>query len=429
MNQKTANVSLIRDQNLKLILGYLLHKSGQTSRAELIRVSNLSGTTVSALVNILLNAGFAHETGMGKSIGGRRPITIELNQNYSYFMGVDIGGSHLSGAIIDLKGRPIASHSIQFDVIHNARATLQKVRQIIAQLLDTAKLNLADIAGIGVAIPTPLTGENQDQMLAFYMPDWEGLQVLDELKAISDLPLYLENDANAGAIAEKWWGIGKEYHSLAFIKLGIGVGSGLIINDEIYRGYAGSAGEIGHTTIESAGRLCRCGNRGCMESYVGIPGILMDVRKKASLADANHLSIDTVIAKALAGDAVSKEVIENAGRYLGIAIANLINLMNPGIIVLNGVLMDAGDLIMQEVRASIKERTLPLRSENTPLVASKLGKDVVAIGAATLVIQNSIQLENINKFLFKEVVPETLWISVNCVREFWLTSEWRKERE
>lgn len=401
MKQKTANVSLIRDQNLHLIMSYLLHKSGQTSRAELIRVSNLSGTTVSALVNILLDAGFVCETGVGESIGGRRPITIELNQGFSYFLGVDIGGSHLSGAIINLKGQPVVSQSIPFDVVHNARASLLRVRQMMGELLQEAQLNQNDLAGVGVAIPTPLSGKNQDQLLAFYMPDWEGLDVLQELKAFGDVPFYLENDANAGAIAEKWWGIGKEYDTLAFIKLGIGVGSGLIVNNEIYRGYAGSAGEIGHTTIESAGRICRCGNRGCMESYVGIPGILKDVREKAGLAAANQISIETVINRARDGDRVCKDVIENAGRYLGIAIANLINLVNPGLIVLNGVLMEAGELMMKEVQASINQRTLPLRTEKTPLVVSKLGKDVVAIGAATLVIQNSIQLGNIDKFLFK----------------------------
>lgn len=401
MDQKTANVSLIRDQNLSLILRHLLHKTGQTSRAELIRTSNLSGTTISSLVNILLNCGFVHETGVGKSIGGRRPITIELNPTFSYSMGIDIGASHLSGTIIDLRGHPVVSQRIPFDVINHAQASFEKVNGMIAQLLAEANIQISELSGIGIAIPTPLTGENQDQMLAFYMPDWEGVQVLQELRYVGDLPVYLENDANAGAIAEKWWGIGKEFHSLAFIKLGIGVGSGLIINDEIYRGYAGSAGEIGHTTIEAAGRRCRCGNRGCMESYVGVPGILRDVREKAGLPAAQPLDIETVIANALAGDEVCKEVIQNAGNYLGIAIANLINLVNPGIIVLNGVLMDAGELFLREVHASIKQRTLPIRAEKTPLVASQLRNDVVAIGAATLVIHNSIQLESINNFLFK----------------------------
>lgn len=400
MKLRTANASLIRDQNLSLILDYLLHKSGHTSRAELIRYSQLSGTTISALVNVLLSVDFVRETGVGKSIGGRKPITLELNPNFRYAVGVDIGSSHLSTVIINLRGQVVARQSLAFDVIHQAKETLSKVVDLVHQMLEEAHLELKNLAGIGVSVPAPLEGDKQDEILTYYMPVWEGIKILEGLKNIGDVPYYLENDANAGAIAEKWWGVGKKYASFAFIKLGIGVGSGLIIHDEIYRGFAGSAGEIGHTTIETSGRLCRCGNCGCMESYVGVNGILEDIRRKGGCIGQENVTIEEVIARAIAGDAVCKEVITNAARYLGIAIANLINLVNPGMIVFSGVLMRAEEMILQEVSKVVKERTLPLRGEKTPLAASQLGDDVIAIGAATLVIHKSIQLENINQFLF-----------------------------
>lgn len=399
MNRQTANVSLIREQNLSLILHYLLRKSSHSSRADLMRLTSLSGTTVSALVNILLNSGFIHETGVGESIGGRRPITLEVNEKYRYSMGVDIGASHLTVIIIDLRGKPVALQSQHFDVISSSKGTLAEVKRMIQQTLNEAGLGFENLLGIGVTIPTPLDGEKQDRLLSFYMPDWEGVMVMDELRPLADLPIYLENDANAGTIAEKWWGYGKKYHSLAFIKLGIGVGSGLIINNEIYRGYAGLAGEIGHTTIDANGRICRCGNRGCMESYVGIPGILKDVNAHGVTGIEGEVTIEKVIEAALAGNEVCREVIKNAGSYLGIAIANLLNLVNPGIVVMNGVLMNAGDLLMNEVITTMKKRTLPLRAGKTPIVASQLGKDSVAIGAATLVIHKSIQPENVNYFL------------------------------
>jgi len=399
MNFQSVNVSLIREQNLSLVLQYLLQKSPQTSRSDLMRLTNLSGTTVSSLVNILLDTGFVSETGVGESIGGRRPITIELNPTFRYSMGVDIGASHITCMIVDLKGRLVARLSEPFDVIHHARATMNRVCEMIGQTLEAAHLDLSKIAGLGVSIPAPLDGEKQDRLLAFYMPDWEGMVVLDELRPHLTIPMFLENDANAGSLAEKWWGVGQQHHSLAFIKLGVGVGAGLIINDEIYRGFAGSAGEIGHTTIESKGRLCRCGNRGCMESYVGIPGILKDVQSKRATSDTGPLTIESVIAAAKNGEPVSAEVIQTAGRYLGIAIANLLNLVNPEIVILNGTIMDAGDLLMREVVASMLERTLPLRAEFTPIVASCLGRDAIAMGAATLVIHNLIQPENVNQFL------------------------------
>ncbi len=401
MKLRTANARLIRDQNLSLILNYLLQKSGHTSRAELIRFSQLSGTTISSLVNVLLGVDFIRETGVGKSIGGRKPINLELNPSFRYAAGVDIGSSHLSTVIINLRGQTVARKTIPFDVIHHAEATLIRVEELINQMLQEAHLNLNDLAGIGVSVPAPLEGEKQDELLTYYMPAWEGIKILDQFTRIGNIPCYLENDANAGAIAEKWWGIGEKYSSFAFIILGIGVGSGLIINDEIFRGYAGSAGEIGHTTIEANGRLCRCGNRGCMESYVGVNGILEDIKKNVGWNSDKELTIEIVLKNALLGEKTCEAVILNAAHYLGIAIANLINLVNPGIIVLSGVLMRAEKIIMPEVSKVVKERTLPLRGEKTPLIVSQLGEDVVAIGAATLVIHKSIQLENINKFLFK----------------------------
>jgi predicted NBD/HSP70 family sugar kinase len=352
------------------------------------------------LVNALLGVDFVRETGVGKSIGGRKPITLELNPNFRYAVGIDIGSSHLATVIMDLRGQIIASHSIPFDVIHQAKASLKKVEEMVHQMLQETHLELSDLAGIGVSVPAPLEGEKQDEILTYYMPAWEGVKILDELKRIGDVPFYLENDANAGAIAEKWWGVGKKYSSFAFIKLGIGVGSGLIINDEIYRGFAGSAGEIGHTTINPDGRLCRCGNRGCMESYVGVNGILRDINENGGCIDGENPTIEAVISSALDGGMVCQEVIRNAAHYLGIAIANLINLVNPGIIIFSGLLMKGEEIIMPEVAKVVKERTLPLRGEKTPLAVSQLGDDVVAIGAATLVIHKSIQLENINQFLF-----------------------------
>jgi predicted NBD/HSP70 family sugar kinase len=400
MKLRVANASVIRDQNLSLLLNYFLHKPGHTSRAELIRFSKLSGATISVLVNALLGVDFVRETGVGKSIGGRKPITLELNPNFRYAVGIDIGSSHLATVIMDLRGQIIASHSIPFDVIHQAKASLKKVEEMVHQMLQETHLELSDLAGIGVSVPAPLEGEKQDEILTYYMPAWEGVKILDELKRIGDVPFYLENDANAGAIAEKWWGVGKKYSSFAFIKLGIGVGSGLIINDEIYRGFAGSAGEIGHTTINPDGRLCRCGNRGCMESYVGVNGILRDINENGGCIDGENPTIEAVISSALDGGMVCQEVIRNAAHYLGIAIANLINLVNPGIIIFSGLLMKGEEIIMPEVAKVVKERTLPLRGEKTPLAVSQLGDDVVAIGAATLVIHKSIQLENINQFLF-----------------------------
>ena len=235
-----------------------------------------------------------------------------------------------------------------------------------------------DILGIGLTIPAPLNNAEKGTFLTYYMPAWKGIRPAEEIGKTFHMPVYIENDANAGAIAEKWWGSGRGYDSLAYVKLGTGVGSGLVINNEIYRGYSGSAGEIGHTTIETNGRVCRCGNHGCLESYVGLPGILMDARE--GLANdpdwkdrLEHLDLDMIIKAAKEGNEVCRKIIKNAGRYLGIGMANLVNLANPGLLILGGGLIDAGELLMKEVRSSLRERTIPFESHIEKLNIGRVG--------------------------------------------------------
>jgi predicted NBD/HSP70 family sugar kinase len=221
-----------------------------------------------------------------------------------------------------------------------------------------------------------------------------------------DIPIYVENDANAAAVAEKYWGSGRGVEDMAYIKLGTGVGSGLILRNEIYRGVSGNAGEIGHTTIEASGRLCRCGNHGCIESYVGIPGILRDAREglktdKTWKNQLDKLRLENVIAIAREGNQACQQVLSKAGRYMGIGIANLINLFNPGLVVIGGELIAAGDLFMNSVLASLRERTIPFDIHREKLVLGELGAEAVAIGAATLVMENAFNETNLYQTLRK----------------------------
>jgi predicted NBD/HSP70 family sugar kinase len=239
-------------------------------------------------------------------------------------------------------------------------------------------------------VPAPLEGDGLDRVSDVIMPAWRNLDFIGDLRDACGFPVYLDNDANLGAVAEKWWGSGRGVADLAYIKLGTGVGSGLIINNEIYRGFGGTAGEIGHTTINPDGPMCRCGNRGCLESYVGIPAILAEIgrRRQASGLGDTPMSIDEVV-KASDTDPICREVIQTAGRLLGIAIANLLNLFNPELILLGGGLVGAGDVLMDAVRAATAGRAISKASREATIALSSLKEDVVAIGAATLAVHNA----------------------------------------
>jgi len=403
MPPRPASAAIIRENNLSLVLR-LIHAAGSISRAEIIRRTGLSATTVSALANVLIESGFVREAGIGESSGGRRPILMEFNYQHRYGLGIDMGASHVTTVLLDLSGRLVSRQSRRCDVINEPELTFTVIRELTDLALKQAGIEPDHLLGVGLTVPTPLGGEQLDRLVTYYMPVWEGILPKPKVRAMfPGLPIYLENDANAGAIGEKWWGSGQEFANLAYIKIGIGVGSGLVMNHQIYRGESGTAGEIGHTTIEVNGRRCRCGNHGCMEAYVGGPGLLADAHT-AMLANPQPTAtlpdtVEELVASALSGDATCRQVVQNAGRYLGTSIANLLNLVNPGLVILGGELVQAGELLMGPIHASIRERVMPIAAQQAAIVAGKLGNDAIAIGAATLVIQNAFEPAQLAKTL------------------------------
>ena len=259
-----------------------------------------------------------------------------------------------------------------------------------------------------------MEGEHLDRPSGVILPYWDGFELIGALQPSLPLPICVENDANAGAIAEKWWGKGSQHDNLAYIKLGTGVGSGLITGGEIYRGSGGTAGEIGHTSIDLNGPECRCGKRGCLESFVGAPALIArvvqlhreaadgnapDVRMRAGESYTEPDTIQAVIEAAHAGDRHSREVLEQAGRHIGIGIANLLNLLNPRLIVIGGELAAAGDFFLEAVRSSVRERAMPKAAQEAEICFSAVGDDAIAIGAATIALERAFEPANLSRIV------------------------------
>jgi predicted NBD/HSP70 family sugar kinase len=308
-------------------------------------------------------------------------------------LGVDMGASHLTVVAMNLGGRVLAIRREPFPVLTKPDQSLVEIQRLLREVQEEAGYPHDKSWGIGIAVPSPLEGEKLDRLSPIIMEQWVGVDLKREIRAAMRLPVFLDNDANMGALAEKWWGHGREVHNLAFIKVATGVGCGLIINDTIYRGEGGTAGEIGHTSIDVNGPLCRCGLRGCLEAMTGVPAILAAVQAELAqgrpsvLAGRNDITVADVVAAARAGDPMPLEVIQRAGRYLGLAIANLLNLVNPGLIVLGGSVTEAGELLLSPLRQTVRERSFAKSNAEATITMSRLGEDAIAIGAATLVIQ------------------------------------------
>lgn len=383
----SADLSLMREFNESLVLN-LIRQAGCISRAEIAARTHLSRSTVSSIITDLLQANLVREVGTGRSSGGRRPILLEFNGRAGYIIGVDLGATHLQVLLTDLEARPVVRLQEPFVMENGPERGLDRIAYLIKQALQQAHLDMERVFGVGIGVPGPLDFATGKPIFPPIMPGWHDTPIRERLRDRLGKPVHLDNDANLGAIGEYWWGAGRGARNVAFIKVGTGIGCGLILEGQIYRGEIGSAGEIGHTVIDEDGPPCRCGSAGCLETLAAAPAILQAaVAQDPALAARKHLSILDLIEAAQSGHQLSRHLFAQAGRRIGTALTSLVNLLNPGIIVIGGGLARAGDLLMEPLRETVCQRALPIAVQGTRIAESELGPDTIAIGAVTTVLQ------------------------------------------
>jgi len=371
----------------------LIWQQRRISRAEIAQQAQLSRSTASEIVAELLPTGLVAESGTGMSRGGRRPIILEFRDDAATILGVEMGAAHVGVALTDLRGQVLAWQSRE----HPVRRDPEGTRALVAELCDAclAAGPGAPLIGIGVAVPSPVDPSDPDRLSEVVLPDWHGRLGLDDLAARLGAPLFVDNDANLGALAEHWWGAGRGVDDFAYVKLATGVGCGYVISGEIYRGATGVAGEIGHVAIAPQGKLCVCGLRGCLVTLVGAQALLERVQEllpehPTSALQNSDVTIAGLEEAALAGDPLATQVATEAAGYLGIALAGLLNLMNPSMVVLGGDLAGLGEVLLEPVRETVRRRTLVSLLAAAELRTSELGPRSVAIGAATLVLKEAL---------------------------------------
>jgi glucokinase-like ROK family protein len=373
----------------------LVWRERRISRADIARQAELSRSTVSEIVGSFLPTGLVSEIGAGPSRGGRRPIVLEFQDGAACILGVEMGATHVAAALTDLRGRVLAwKHRA-----HPVRTDPPGTRALIVELCDaclaTSPHARDRLVGVGVAVPCPVHPELPDRLSEIVLPEWKGRSGLEELTARYGVPLFVDNDANLGALAEQWWGAGRGVDDFAYIKVATGVGSGHVVGGRVYRGATGVAGEIGHIAVEPGGRPCICGLRGCLATVVGAPALVQ--RARALLKDypdsslhGASMDINAIEDAALAGDPLALQVAREAAEHLGIAVAEMLNLLNPSLVVLGGGLARLGELLVVPLRETVKGRTLVTSVAATEIRTSDLGPRTVAIGAATRVLEAAL---------------------------------------
>jgi predicted NBD/HSP70 family sugar kinase len=301
----------VRAANRERILD-LLRTRGPMSQADLARASGLSPATISSLARELREDGWLEPDDGDVSARGR---PLALSRSAGVAVGIDFGHSHVRVAVADLAHTVLAEAEEALDVDHEAHEGLALAGRLVRALLDEVGVGADRVTGVGMGLPGPLRRETGEVGDSSILPGWIGSRPEELMHAELGLPVRVENDANLGALAEIVWGAGRGSTDLVYVKVATGVGAGLVLNGRLYHGSSGTAGEIGHVTIDESGPVCRCGNRGCLEAFAGAEAVLEPLRRR----HGERLTLRQVVLQAQAGDVGCQRVIADAGRALGLA--------------------------------------------------------------------------------------------------------------
>ncbi|MFG3497252.1 ROK family protein [Streptomyces sp. NPDC047928] len=365
--------------------------AGSLTQAEIARATGLSAATVSNIVRELKDGGTVEVT--PTSAGGRRARSVSLSGDAGIVIGVDFGHTHLRVAVGNLAHQVLAEESEPLDVDASSAEGFDRAERLVKRLIETTGIGQDKVIGVGLGVPGPIDVSSGTLGSTSILPGWTGINPSQELSGRLGVPVYVDNDANLGALGELVWGAGRGVRDLAYIKVASGVGAGLVIDGQIYRGPGGTAGEIGHITLDESGPVCRCGNRGCLETFTAARYVLPLLRP----GHGPDLTMERVVQLAREGDPGCRRVVADVGRHIGSGVANLCNLLNPSRVVLGGDLAEAGELVLAPIRESVSRYAIPSAARQLSVAPGALGGRAEVLGALALVLSemgDSTLLEN-----------------------------------
>jgi predicted NBD/HSP70 family sugar kinase len=380
-----GNRDLIRAINRSTILNFIkMH--GAIPRAEIARLTGLSPATVSAISAELIQDNLVFEKETGDSSGGRRPIMLAINPHGGCVVGIKLMEDHALGALTDLEATPLGKQSYTLTDT-SPPAVARALSELVSELLSNSENPTPNLMGVGVGL-AGIVDSAQGLVRQSPFFGWTDVPLRELIQDRVNVPVYLDNDVNTLAFAEKWFGAGRGIDNFLVVTFGRGIGLGIVVNGQFLHGARGSAGEFGHTVIQPGGELCACGKRGCLEMYASEPAML---RESAQAFQQGRLSSlpntpEEMVLLAEEGEIAVQEIFAQAGRLLGQSIANLINIFNPERILINGEGVRAGKWLFEPMQAAIDEHTMPSLRQDVSILVEPLGDDAWARGAASLVL-------------------------------------------
>ncbi|MDQ2846056.1 MAG: ROK family transcriptional regulator [Actinomycetota bacterium] len=374
----------LRDEGRRRVL-QALHDHGTCRRTELVGLTNLGRSTVASLVAELIERGIVVERPTPSAAPGLRMIGrpaggVALAPTAAYSVGVDIGHEHVRVAVCDLAGNRVADYAAHREVDLAPRETLDLAAAKVRQALDEGQIDDRAVIGLGLGIAAPVHAESGAIEAVGIMPGWVGVSPVAELGSRTGFEVRVINDADAGALGERTYGAGVGVDDLLYLRLSAGVGAGIVTAGRRLGGVAGLAGELGHVKAVEDGLICRCGNRGCLETVAGTAAIA-DLIGRSRRRPVTPAQLGELLE---AGDPGALRAVEDAAEYVGRVVAAAVNVLNPQLVVLGGDLARAGETLLQPVRTAIRRLVLPAIAAAVTVTCGKLAEHAEVLGAATL---------------------------------------------
>ena len=369
-----------------------LYRHPATSRADITARTGLSRQTISTVVEELEHAGLVHEhtaSDQTRTRGsGRPPVLLSLVPGAAFAAGVDFGHRHIRVAICDLAGEPLSDDWSPAEVDHGPFQSLDLAHELLREALSSAGLGRDQLLGVGLGVAAPINKTTGELETDGILPGWHGIRPAAELEQRLGVPVQLDNDANVGALGEKVFGAGRDVDDLVYVRLSAGVGAGLILSGRPFHGSLGVAGEIGHVLVDPRGAICRCGNRGCLETIASPVAVAALLERSIE----RPVTISTLLELVAAEDRGARRAVSDAGATVGAVVAALVNIVNPELVVVGGELAATGDVVLDPIREAIKRHCVAPASGAVRVTAGTLGPRAEVLGAAALILAQSPQV-------------------------------------
>jgi glucokinase-like ROK family protein len=385
---------LIEDRIQAGIMRYVRAVDRPVSRSELTEYFGVSRSKVSTEVGRLLEAGLLVEDGLAESEGGRRSSLLRIPRSAGLVAAVDLGATSIDVALSTLGSELIAHLGEPADIRDGPQAILGRVKELLSELLGEQSAGPQDVLAIGMGVPGPVEQASGLLRSPPIMPGWNLFPIRDAFAGEYAAPVFIDNDVNVMALGEHWGGVGKGVDNMLFVKIGTGIGGGIIADGRLYRGAQGCAGDIGHISVDANGQVCSCGNRGCLEAMAAAPAIVLEAERCARegssellarlLKERGELNTRDVSDAASRGDYQALTIIRRSGQLVGQALASLVSALNPSLIVIGGGVAHIGHSLLAEIRSTVYRRSLPLATRNLPIVLSELDETAGVVGASVL---------------------------------------------